>query len=513
MGRARASGLVRESPVGVTREAAAPQSLADYLWHWERTSPDRLFTSDGSGVRLTYLETAERVRALSAEFDRRDAAKGQRVVVLAENSSAWIIAFLAAMASGLVAVPLATRLSTDELDLLLDDADPTLIAVDTVLVPAVGHRWAPRSLLLSDAYPSAVEHGSPSSGGGVPACVTYTSGTTSRPKGVLLSNAAMTRASETYASLFHSTPAMHTIIAVPLCHNTGFIDQLGHALVAGGSVEPHRRFQASAIADALQKGECSFFIGVPTMYHRILDHLVDAPPCERAPWLAFGGAHMSSQLTARLHRQFPQARLANCYGLSEATSITHINFLSGVSSTTAVGVAVAGTIDRISPSGELLIRSSTTMLGYHRDPKATEAKFEDGWLRTGDLASRSDDGMVHVYGRVDEVINRGGEKVVPLEVEDALRKHPSIVDAAVVGLPDDEYGSIVAAAVVTSGSTASIDLDGDLDAFLEGSLADFKRPSHIVRVDQLPRNDNGKVIASEVRELILRARAPGGEQR
>jgi long-chain acyl-CoA synthetase len=253
------------------------------------------------------------------------------------------------------------------------------------------------------------------------------------------------------------------------------------------------------------------------MYHRILDHLVDAPPCERAPWLAFGGAPMPSQLIARLHRQFPQARLANCYGLSEATSITHINFLSGETSTTAVGVAVAGTIDRISPSGELLIRSPTTMLGYHRDPKATEAKFEDGWLRTGDLASRSDDGMVHVFGRVDEVINRGGEKVVPLEVEEALRKHPSIVDAAVVGLPDHEYGSIVAAAVVTSGSTVSLgldgDLDGDLDRFLDGSLADFKRPSHIVRVDQLPRNDNGKVIASEVRELILRARASGGEPR
>lgn len=512
MGRARASRLVCEKPVGVTREVA-PQSLVDYLWRWERTSPDRQFTSDSSGVRLTYLETAERVRALSAEFDRRGSAKGQRVGVVAENSSAWIIAFLAAMASGLVAVPLPTRLSTDELDLLLDDADPALIAVDTALVPAVGHRWARRSLLISEDYPAAAEHDGATPDGGAPACLTYTSGTTRRPKGVLLSNAAMTRASETYASLFHSTPAMHTIIAVPLCHNTGFIDQVGHALVAGGSVEPHRRFHARAIADALQNGECSFFIGAPTMYHRILDHLVDAPPCERAPWLAFGGAPMPSQLIAQLHRQFPQGRLANCYGLSEATSITHINFLGGESSTTAVGVAVAGTIDRISPSGELLIRSPTTMLGYHRDPKATEAKFEDGWLRTGDLASRSEDGMVHVYGRVDEVINRGGEKVVPLEVEEALRRHPSIVEAAVVGLPDDEYGSIVTAAVVTNESTATLDLDVDLDGFLDGSLADFKRPSHIVRVDQLPRNGNGKVIASEVRELILRALAPGGERR
>jgi acyl-CoA synthetase (AMP-forming)/AMP-acid ligase II len=489
--------------------AVAPQSLADYLWHWEQTSPDRLFTSDGSGARFTYLETAERVRALCAEFARRGAVRGQHVAVLAENSSAWVIAFLAAIASGLVAVPLATRLSTDELDAVLDDADPTLIAVDAGLLAKVAHRWGRRSVLIADPYPPAAEHRSAPTDGAAPACLTYTSGTTGRPKGVMLSNAALTHASETYASMFHSTPKLHTIIAVPLCHNTGFIDQLGHALVAGGSVEPHRRFHAGAIADALQEGECSYFIGVPTMYHRIVDHLVGVLPCERAPWLAFGGAPMPSQLIARMHQQFPRARLANCYGLSEATSITHINFLGRKSSTSAVGVAVAGTIDRISPSGELLIRSPTTMLGYHRDPSATEAKFEDGWLRTGDLALRSADGMVHVYGRVDEVINRGGEKVVPLEVEEALRKHPSIVEAAVVGLPDDEYGSIVAAAVVTSGSMAPIDLVG----FLDGALADFKRPAHIVQVDHLPRNDNGKVVTADVRDLIMRTRKSGGEQR
>ncbi len=489
--------------------AAIPlHSLTDYLWHWERTSPDRLFTSDSSGARLTYLETAEQVRALTAEFRRRGVAAGQRVAVLAENSSAWIIAFLAALASGAVAVPLATRLSTDELELLLDDADPALIAVDGSMLAVIGHRWTDQLVLLSDPHRPAGEVAPVPTDGQAPACLTYTSGTTSRPRGVLLSNQAIVRASETYASLFHSTPALHTIIAVPLCHNTGFVDQLGHALVAGGSVEAHPRFHADAVGDALQSGRCSYFIGVPTMYRRIVDHLVGTPPCERAPWLAFGGAPMPSQVIDRMHEQFPRARLANCYGLSEATSITHINLLGDNSSTTDVGVAVAGTLDRISPSGELLIRSPTTMLGYHRDPSATEAKFEDGWLRSGDLASRSSDGVVQVYGRRDEMINRGGEKVVPLEVEEALRKHPSIIEAAVVGLPDDEYGTIVAAAVVTSGSTGPF----DLAEFLDGSLADFKRPSLVVRVDQLPRNDNGKVIAAEVRDLIMRASPSDSDQ-
>jgi long-chain acyl-CoA synthetase len=202
----------------------------------------------------------------------------------------------------------------------------------------------------------------------------------------------------------------------------------------------------------------------------------------------------------RLHEHCPRARLANCYGLSEATSITHINFVESGSSATEVGVAVAGTIDRISPSGELLIRSPTAMLGYYRDPAATAAQYEDGWLRTGDLAARDDNGMVRVFGRVDEVINRGGEKIVPQEVEEALCAHPSVVEAAVVGLPDEQYGSIVAAAVVTIHPIAT----RELAQFLEGSLADYKRPARIVDVGELPRNQNGKVMTSAVRDLIIR---------
>jgi acyl-coenzyme A synthetase/AMP-(fatty) acid ligase len=186
--------------------------------------------------------------------------------------------------------------------------------------------------------------------------------------------------------------------------------------------------------------------------------------------------------------------------LSEATSITHIRFVTGASAATDVGVAVAGTVDRISASGELLIRSPTTMLGYYSDPAATAAKFDDGWLRTGDLASRDANGVVHVFGRVDDVINRGGEKIVPLEVEEALCRHPVVIEAAVVGLPDEEYGSIVAAAVVTSEPGTSV----ALDQFVEGLLADYKRPAQIVEVDQLPRNQNGKVVTSEVRDLIVR---------
>jgi long-chain acyl-CoA synthetase len=483
----------------VTTGDTSPQSLTDYLWHWEAITPDRLFTSDDSGARYTFAEAAASVRSMSAELTRRGLVDGDRVAVLVENSAAWTIAFLAAIAARMVVVPLATRTTSTELDVVFADADPRVIVVDQALMLLVNERWRNRVVDASQSLPTIEDLPLPTNGEAA-ACLAYTSGTTSRPKGVLLSNTALVRSSETYAAMFHSTPAMHTIVAVPLCHNTGFVDQLGHALVAGGSIEAHRRFRAGDIADALQSGACSYFIGVPTMYHRIVEHLADAPPTDRAPWLAFGGAPMPSQLIDRLHGQFPNAHLANCYGLSEATSITHINFVGASSSATDVGCAVAGTVDRISAAGELLVRSPTTMIGYFNDAAATAAKFEDGWLRTGDLASRKDDGTVHVFGRVDDVINRGGEKVVPLEVEEALCNHPSVVEAAVVGLPDDQYGTIVAAAVVTRGATGTF----ELDRFLVSALADYKRPMLMAKVDRLPRNQNGKIVTSEVRDLILR---------
>ena len=156
LGRARGARCVRGRPIDVTQTAVPPQSLADYLWHWQHASPNRLFTSDSSGHRYTYAETAAHVGALSAELARRGVVAGDRVAIVAENSSRWIIAFLAAIASGAIAVPLATRLTTDELDLLLDDADPLVIVVDPASLPTVAPRWHDR-VLQPSAPAAAIE--------------------------------------------------------------------------------------------------------------------------------------------------------------------------------------------------------------------------------------------------------------------------------------------------------------------------------------------------------------------
>jgi long-chain acyl-CoA synthetase len=477
--------------------ALHPRSLPQYLDHWAAVSPERRFLSDDSGIALTFAETAGAVDALTADLTGRGVGSNDRVAILADNGAAWVIAFLATMATGAVAVPLATRTTTAELEALLDHAEPALMLTDDSNAASVPIAWAGRSQPIPIVI-AGTGRVDAHAGNEAPACLTYTSGTTGRPKGVLLSNEALVLASETYAALFHSTPSMHTVVAVPLCHNTGFIDQLGHALVAGGSLDAHRRFRADVIAESIVSGACTFFIGVPTMYHRIVDELGGHVATDLAPWLAFGGAAMPTPLIARIRDVFPRAQLANCYGLSEATSITHIHFVDAEADDGAVGVAVAGTLDRISADGELLIRSRTAMLGYFRDAEATAAKFDGGWLRTGDVAVRANDGVVRVLGRIDDIINRGGEKIVPLEVEEALLRHPAVAEAAVVGITDVDLGEVVAAAIVPR---RPLDI-ADLHRHARSRLADHKCPARVVVVEALPRNANGKVHLAAVRGLF-----------
>jgi long-chain acyl-CoA synthetase len=219
------------------------------------------------------------------------------------------------------------------------------------------------------------------------------------------------------------------------------------------------------------------------------------------PWFAYGGAPMPAELAERLTEVVPGARFVNVYGMSEATSITHyLPWRPGPRDLTAIGVAVPGTRDRITPDGELQVDSPTAMVGYWRDEAATRAKRDGPWIRTGDLARRGPDGLLHITGRIDDLINRGGEKIAPLEVESAIGAHPDVLETSVVGLPDRDLGEVVGAAIVArAGST----LDArELGRFLAERIADYKAPRRVRFLSTLPRNPNGKVLRDEVRRLL-----------
>jgi fatty-acyl-CoA synthase len=225
------------------------------------------------------------------------------------------------------------------------------------------------------------------------------------------------------------------------------------------------------------------------------------PPPSGAPWFAYGGAPMPGPLATRLAEVVPGARFVNVYGMSEATSITHyLPWRPGPRDLTAIGLAVPGTRDRIAADGELQVDSPTAMVGYWKDGAATRAKFDGPWLRTGDLARRGPDGFLRITGRVDELINRGGEKIAPLEVESAISAHPGVMEASVVGVPDRDLGEVVGAVVVTRAGSA---LDArELGRFLAERIADYKAPRKVRFLSTLPRSPSGKVLRDEVRRLL-----------
>ncbi len=485
--------------------AAMAETLPEFLLHWAERAPEAIFVGEPDRDRAyAYGAIAGLVGRFRGALRRHGVGRGDRVALLADNGGAWVVAYLGAIAHGAVAVPLNTRHATADLDRVLDHVDPALIVADPAYGERLSARYRGRAVAAADvarAGPAPAVDGSEARPDEV-GVICYTSGTTGAPRGVMIRNASLVRNAAMFAHLFQSGPDSATAVVCPLFHNTGYNDGLAHMLLAGGRVDVPRRFEPGPVATAVRAGVYPFLIGVPTIYGRLLPLLeAGPPPASVAPWFAYGGAPMAGPLAARLADAVPAARLVNVYGLSEATSLTHyLPWRPGPRDLAAIGVAVPGVRDRIAPDGELQVATPTVMAGYWQDDAATRARFDGPWLRTGDLAWRGPDGLLRIAGRVDDLINRGGEKVTPLEVEAALAAHPGVLEAAVVGLPDGDLGEVVGAAVVPRPGRA-VD-PAALTRFVAERLADYKAPRRVRLVPALPRNPNGKVLRSEVRRLL-----------
>ena len=427
-------------------------TLPEFLLHWAERTPERVFLAEPeTGVTVSYAEAARQVAGLRADFRRRKIVRGDRVALLADNTAAWVTSYLAAMAHGAVVVPMNTRQAAADLAPVLADFDPAVIVGDPAYLTRVPDTYSGR-LLPTDAFDRIARHpgilGSEALSGEL-GSLCYTSGTTGEARGVMLRHESLVTSARTFAHLFQSGPDTCAPVVVPLFHNTGYIDCLGHILVAGGRIDLFRRFNAERIGRATLAGAYSYLICVPTMYSRMTVALDGAAPSDAAPWLAYGGAPMPAPVAERFGRLVPAGRLVNVYGMSEATSITHyLPWRPGPRDLGAIGIAAPGTRDRISADGELQVASPTVMMGYWNDETATRAKFDGTWLRTGDLATEGEDGLVRIIGRIDDLINRGGEKFAPIEVEAVISAHPEVVEVAVVALADDDLGQIAGAGVV-----------------------------------------------------------------
>jgi acyl-CoA synthetase (AMP-forming)/AMP-acid ligase II len=461
-------------------------------------------------VVVTYRALAEQIERLAEQLRSAGLSPGDCVVIVLPNGLEFLVLFLAIAAAGLVAVPLNPAYKTDELRSLFEDIQPRAIIVEdsnaSVIEAATGHNLAiwPASVESPGAVnlkgvPQLSRYISGNPSGDDVALLLHTSGTTSRPKWVPLTHTNVLRSMLNIASHYALTSADRSLVVMPLFHGHGLIGAALATLASGGAVIVPPRFSASQFWGLFRKHGATWYTAVPTIHEILLQRADrDGAPDRGARFIRSCSAALAPAVLANLEKRFG-APVLEAYGLTEAAHQVASNPLpprphkpGTVGFGTGVELAIIDESGRHLPAnrpGEVIVRGADVMRGYRNNPQATAAAFIDGWLRTEDCGLLDDDGYLALTGRIKELINRGGEKIAPSEIDDVLLAHPAVAEAAAFGVPDAKYGEEVWAAVVLKG-----DADAEqLQAFCRDHLADFKVPKVIRIVSAIPQNETGKI--------------------
>lgn len=472
---------------------------------------------------LSYAELDARAARCAGWLRGRGVGRGDRVAILMGNGSVFLETVFAAARLGAIALPINTRLAPPELRQILDDAEPAVLAHDAGLAGLVERACAgvgARPALLAaggagDGYEDALAASEPVCdvapvSPDEPMILMYTSGTTGTPKGALLPHRKTLFNSLNAQLFFDLSGRDRVLVVVPLFHSFGLQILAIPALYAGAGVVLQRRFDAAAMWDAVEAHGITYFGGVPTMFGELLAAL-DARPGRdlRALRFAFtAGAPIAVERIHAFHqRGIP---LEQGFGQTETSILCCLDAADAVRKAGSVGrpvfhaelrvvrrAGIEGSPDawrEVDPgeTGEIVVRGPITMTGYWRRPDETaEVLREDGWLRTGDLATVDDEGFVTLVGRARELFISGGENVHPAQVEACYSAHPAIREIAVVGVPHERWGEVGCAYVVLAPG-ASLDPD-ELRAWGRERLATFKVPHRFIALESLPRTVTGKV--------------------
>ena len=475
----------------------------------------------------TYDDLAARASGLAAVLlDRRHDLEEARVALAAPPGLPYVAGQWGTWMAGGVSVPLSLQQTRHEWEYILDDSRATEVIVAPEHAGIIGPLAAARSIrLTSTDNAGAAPSPGPSEWPSMPAIgpdrralMLYTSGTTSLPKGVVLTHGNLAAQVECLSEAWAWQPDDCALHVLPLNHTHGVINVLACALWNGAACEFAGGFDAAQAWQRLASGDITVFMAVPTIYSRLIAAWREAPPDARAAWsrgaaglrLFVAGSAALPVPVLEEWRAITGHTLLERYGMTEI-GMALANPLHGARRPGFVGAPLPGVEVRVvsetgedvaaGTPGELLVRGPGVFREYWGRPGATAAAFAaDGWFRTGDVAA-CEDGAFRILGRLSvDIIKSGGEKVSALEVEAVLRDHPDIADCAVIGLPDPDWGECVAAVVAMRGP-ATITLPG-LRAWARARLSGPKLPRRLVTVPVLPRNAMGKVVKPELIQLF-----------
>jgi long-chain acyl-CoA synthetase len=463
---------------------------------------------------LTYAETWERCRRLVGGLRALGLNDGDRVAVVGPNCHRYLEIYQAVPGSGLCVVPLNPRHTAAELLYALTDSGAkVLFAGDGVpeLADVVDHAFDlgdDYEALLASAVPADLPDELPED---LVAGLFYTGGTTGASKGVMLTHRNLLANAMHFGVCWPFTVATTWLVVAPLFHAAGSIAVLSTVWNAGRHVVLPS-FDPARVLDLIECESVTATLVVPTMLAAITEEQIDRPrDVSSLRFLSHGGSPCATETLRRAHRAFPNAELLHIYGATEtspiATLMPHEERLLDTARAKscgqpAVGVDVAvldndGARCPQHAVGELAVRGPNVMFGYWNKPAETASALVDGWYRTGDLGYQDDEGFVFLVDRAKDMIVSGGENVYSTEVEEALYRHPSVLEAAVFGVPDPQWGEAVYAVVVPRTPVES----GVLAAHCRSLIAAYKVPKTIeLRSEPLPKSGAGKVLKRQLRD-------------
>ena len=460
-----------------------------------RNTPGRV-AIEYEGRLVCYGELDALSDAFAAAFADAGLEQGDRVATLTGNTPEHAAVLFACAKAGLILLPLSWRLTTPELRYQLDDADPALLLVENgceELAEATGRPFERLAVPAGRRPPPTVAVNDDDG-----LFLIYTSGTTGKPKGAVLThaNCFWTNLSFDLATGVHGDDVVLQVL--PQFHVGGWNVQALLAWLKGATLVLERQFEAGRVLELIETRGVTTMMGVPPIYLFLAQHPrfaeADLSSLERA---VVGGAPMPEPLLEAWAAR--GVAVIQGYGLTEAAP----NVLCLPPEDAVRKIGYAGKpypfVDvRLSDQGELQVRGPMVFPGYWRNPQATaEAFTDDGWLRTGDIAERDEEGFYRIRGRLKDMYISGGENVYPAEVEAVLHEHPSVVDAAVVGVPDERWGEVGVAFVVADGVEEEA-----LIEWCRGRLAKFKVPKSVRFVPEVPRNSLGKIQKQGLLEAV-----------
>jgi len=513
-----------------TVSPANVDAIADFLKLRAATHKNKaaIFFNDS---QVTYGELYVTAKAIAAQLEQCAIKRGDRVALLYPNEPDYIAAFFAIVGLGAVVVPVNPLLKADEIVHILSDCEAAAIVVHescltevmaalpatpTVKTVLVG-RSAPASGETSPVGSTAIFHELHTTSGAEPsvafpvtlnpdtdlALIVYTSGTTGKPKGAMLTHGNMLAIFPARLDMFDVDENDCFLATLPLCHIYGVSVVMIGTISRGASVVIQQKFDPKQTLENIAKHGITLLPMVPAMYTFLLMEMQAKQYDVSSVRIAFSGAApLPVELINKIQKAF-NAPVIEGYGLTETSCIATINPLHGKQKVGSVGPAVSGVRCEIMdekgvplPSGpenvgEIAVQGRNILLGYYKKPEATAEAIVKNWFYTGDLGYKDEDGYIYIVGRKKELILRGGQNIYPREIEEVIARMPGITEVAVIGVPDQYMGERVKAVVVTSDPQITAD---DVKAYCTKHLAEYKVPRLVEFMKALPRNSTGKIL-------------------